>query len=113
MFAVLDTSIYSDNITEYIQYWQEQESALRKRASDIDLKNTVPIANKLNKISDIQRCFGDFFEAICDSNNPKPWDIKDRIIDRIRTTSNYSFIEGLDNTQYATEKEEQIRKLLE
>lgn len=113
MFAVLDTSIYSDTIAEYIQYWQEQESALRKRASDIDLKNTVPIANKLNKISDIQRCFGAFFEAICDSNNPKPWDIKDRIIDRIRTTSNNSFLEELNNTQYATEKEEQIRKLLE
>lgn len=112
MFAVLDTSIYVDGSSEYVQYWQDKENVLREQAKAIDIKNAGPIVNEINKIGDIQRRFGEFYEAVCDSNNPKLWDIKDRIIERIRTTANTSFVESLDNTQFATEKEEQINRLL-
>lgn len=112
MFAVLDPSIYSSGPDKYIQYWQDQEKELSEKAKSIDAKNMSPITNSLNKAIDIQRCFGAFYEAICDTNNPPLWDIKDRIIDRIRKTANTSFAENLDNSQYAAEKEEQIRRLL-
>lgn len=113
MFAVLDSGIYKAGPSEYIQYWQDQEQDLNQQAKSIDPKNMSPITNSLKKINDIQRCFGEFYEVVCDSNNPQPWEIKERIIERIRTTANTSFSEGLDNTEYATEKEEQIRRLLD
>lgn len=113
MFAVLDSNIYANGPSEYIQYWQNKESELNEKARSIDAKNMAPITNSLNRVIDIQRCFGTFYEVICDSNNPKLWDIKDRIIERIRTTANTSFAEGLDNAQYAAEKEDQIRRLLD
>ena len=113
MFAVLDSNIYSGGPSEYIQYWQNRENALKEQARNIDPKNMAPITNSLNKVNDIQRCFGSFYEAICDSNNPKLWEIKDRIIDRIRTTVNSSFAEGLDNSEFAAEIENQIQRLLD
>lgn len=113
MFAVLDSSIYSNGPDEYIRYWQDQEKELNEKAKSIDAKNMLPITSSLDKVIDIQRCFGAFYEAICDSNNPQLWDIKDRIVDRIRSTANTSFSESLDNAQHAAEKEEQIRRLLD
>lgn len=113
MFAVLDESIFSGGATDYIEYWQEEERKLNEKAKGIDPKNMETITQNLKKISAIQLCFGEFFTMVCDANNPKPWNIIKSVINRIKQKEINDFTGDLDNSVYAEEKAEQIRKALE
>lgn len=113
MFAVIDSSIYSTPAAAFLKYWQEKQAQLQEEARTIEPQNMSLITAELNKVIAIQQCFGDFYSAVCDANNPKTWDIISAIITRIKDCANEDFAAGLDNTAYAKEREDQIRRALE
>ncbi len=113
MFAVLDSGIYSTPVTTFLTFWQEKQAQLQNDASKIAPQNMSPITTELHKVIAIQQCFGDFYSAVCDANNPQTWDVISAIIKRIKKCANETFTAGLDNTNYAKEREEQIRRVLE
>lgn len=113
MFAVIDSSIYSTSVATFITFWQEKQNKLQEEARMITPQNMLPTTTELNKVIAIQQCFGDFYSAVCNANNPQTWDIISAIITRIKKCANETFAAGLDNTNYAKEREEQIRRVLE
>lgn len=113
MFAVIDSSIYSTSVTTFLTFWQEKQNKLQEEARMITPQNMLPTTTALNKVIAIQQCFGDFYSAVCNANNPQTWDIISAIITRIKKCANETFTAGLDNTNYAKEREEQIRRVLE
>lgn len=113
MFAVIDSSIYSTPVASFLEFWQEKQAQLQEEARTIEPQNMSLITTELNKVIAIQQCFGDFYSAVCDANNPKTWDIISAIITRIKKCANEDFAADLDNTVYAKEREEQIRRALE
>ncbi len=113
MFAVLDTTIYTTPVSDFITFWQDRQADLVAQSEKVAPQNMTPITDELNKVILIQQCFGAFYAAVCDSNNPRPWDIIAAIVSRIRIRASTDFIDGLDNAPYAREREEQVRKALE
>lgn len=113
MFAVIDSSIYSTPVSEFLTFWQDKEKDLREQANKLDPENMSLVADDLNKVITIKLCFNRFYDAVRDSNNPMPWDIIHAVIQRIKICTNDNFAAGLDNSIYAKEREEQIRKALE
>lgn len=112
MFAVLEDAVYTTGATEYLRYWQDQREKANLDAKSIEPMNMESITAKIKKITGIELCFNTFFAAVCDSNNPKPYEVIDAILDRIRYTTNQDFAAGLDNTTYASERERAIRQAL-
>lgn len=112
MFAVTDESMYSSSPSEFIQFWQDAEKTKNEEAVGVDPVNMGPISAELQRIRAIQNCFGEFFTAVCDSNNPKPWNVIEAIIDRIKQTTYVDFASDFDNTPYAEERQRQIDKAL-
>lgn len=113
MFAILDERIYSADKYAFTQYWQKEESKLNERAKALEPIGMEQLAKDLKQLSSIQSCIDTFINAVLDANNPKAWEVIDRIIARIRTDANTGFVDKLDNTAYAAAKEEAIRKALE
>ena len=113
MFAVIDQSVYSTPVTEFLSFWQKKQNELHEQAKKIEPQNMSLITADLNKVIAIQQCFNCFYGAVCDSNNPMPWDIIPAIIRRIKICANEDFAADLDNSAFAKDREEQIRKALE
>lgn len=113
MFAVLDSSIYTSGTEDFIGFWQEKRQKLKEQAAQVDPENMSPFTRQLQKVAAVELCFGNFFETVKDASNPKVWRIVESIISRIRTNINTDFATGLDNTPYAEERNEQIRRALE
>ncbi len=113
MFAVIDQSVYSTPVTGFLSFWQKKQNELHEQAKKIEPQNMSLITADLNKVIAIQQCFNCFYGAVCDSNNPMPWDIIPAIIRRIKICANEDFAADLDNSAFAKDREEQIRKALE
>lgn len=58
-------------------------------------QNMLPTTTELNKVIAIQQCFGDFYSAVCNANNPQTWDIISAIITRIKNVPMRLLLQGL------------------
>lgn len=113
MFVILDERIYSADKFAFTQYWQEEERKLNERAESLEPNSMEELAKDLKQVSSIRNYLDAFIAAVLDTNNPKTWEVIDKIVARIRIDANTGFVEKLDNTAYAAAREEAIRKALE
>lgn len=112
MFVVLDNSIYSQDVSEYLKYWQQRQADIEAEAEGLTLQNKGSASDKVNRIIAIQQCLRPFYSAVCDAKNPKPWMAIQSILQRIRFDAVADFSDGLDDAPYAKANQEAIDRAL-